>query len=114
MYQSIEIDGKPVKVMTVQQAARRLACVVNAVRNNLKAGRLEGVMVFDKKANRNRQYVFVDSILKFKAPAAGRKKGSKDKTTDRTARQKAAKENGKLGGLANRGISKTKRQKEKA
>lgn len=108
MYQDIEHEGKKKKVMSVGQAATRLACVKSTVRKYLRNNILTGIQIFDEEINRYRQFVFFDSVYNFVTPKRGRSKGSKDKTIDRSKRQKAARENGRLGGLANKGSTKTR------
>jgi hypothetical protein len=67
---------------------------------------LEGIQIFDETRNRFRQFVFLDSVHNFVDKKSGRPKGSLDKASDRRRRKKAARRNGRLGGLAGRGIPK--------
>lgn len=113
MYQTVEYQGKKRKAMLVPQAAIRLGCGLSTIRKYLQNGNLEGILIFDEKINRLRQYVFFDSIYEFTPPRYGRAKGSLDKTTDHSKRKKAAQNNGRLGGLANLGQSKKKFRKLK-
>lgn len=104
MYELIEYEGCEIKVMSSKQAATRLACGLSTIRKYLGQGLLKGTQIYDPKSNRMRQYIFVESVYKFTPPPLGRGKGNQDRTTDRSKRKKAAQENGRLGGLANRGV----------
>ena len=111
MYQTIVIEEKEVRVMSVEQAAKRLACAFRTIYKRLGDGRLQGTQIYDEKTNRMRQFVFVDSVFGFKPSPPGRQKGSKDKGTDRTRKIRACRENGRLGGLAGRGGTKRRSRK---
>lgn len=101
-------NGEVKEVYSSSEVMSILKCQRSTVRLYLRTGQIEGTLIFDEKKNREIRYIFADSVHKFQRRSAGRPKGSKDKNKDYLTRKKRGainKENGRLGGLANKGKS---------